>query len=70
MTDYEWDTGDAAVWLAGIEFPQIVIPASHDGRNVGCVHFRRHFGELFSRFRAGFDPGREERLRAIESGWP
>ena len=63
-TGYEWEYEEAAVWLAGIEFPKIVIPGNHDGRNVGRVHFRRLFGEPFSRFRAGFEPERAERLRA------
>ena len=49
-TGYEWEYEEAAAWLAGIEFPQIVIPGNHDGRNVGRIHFRRHFGEPFSRF--------------------
>src|SRR5436190_9551833 len=63
-TGYEWEYDEAAAWLAGIEFPQIVIPGNHDGRNVGRVHFRRHFGDPSSRFRAAFDPERAERLRA------
>jgi 3',5'-cyclic AMP phosphodiesterase CpdA len=63
-TGYEWEYAEAAEWLAGIEFPQIVIPGNHDGRNVGRVHFRRYFGEPFSRFRAAFNAERAERLRA------
>ena len=63
-TGYEWEYEEAAAWLAGLEFPQIVIPGNHDGRNVGQVHFRRFFGDPFSRFRAAFDPERAERLRA------
>jgi 3',5'-cyclic AMP phosphodiesterase CpdA len=63
-TGYEWEYEEAAAWLRTIEFPQIVIPGNHDGRNVGRVHFRRLFGEPFSRFRAGFDDERAERLRA------
>jgi 3',5'-cyclic AMP phosphodiesterase CpdA len=63
-TGYEWEYEEAAAWLRTIEFPQIVIPGNHDGRNVGRVHFRRLFGEPFSRFRAAFDEERCERLRA------
>jgi 3',5'-cyclic-AMP phosphodiesterase len=63
-TGYEWEYEEAAAWLSAIDFPQIVIPGNHDGRNVGRVHFRRLFGEPFSRFRAAFDEERAERLRA------
>jgi 3',5'-cyclic-AMP phosphodiesterase len=63
-TGYEWEYQAAADWLAPIEFPKIVIPGNHDGRNVGRVHFRRQFGEPFSRYRAAFEPERAERLRA------
>lgn len=63
-TGYEWEYEEAAEWLSTIDFPQIVIPGNHDGRNVGRVHFRRLFGEPFSRFRAAFDEERSERLRA------
>jgi Icc protein len=63
-TGYEWEYEEAADWLSTLEFPQIVIPGNHDGRNVGRVHFRRLFGEPYSRFRAAFEPDRAERLRA------
>jgi 3',5'-cyclic-AMP phosphodiesterase len=63
-TGYEWEYAAAAEWLAAIDYPQIVIPGNHDGRNVGRVHFRAYFGEPFSRFRAAFEPERAERLRA------
>jgi Icc protein len=63
-TGYEWEYAEAADWLATIDFPQIVIPGNHDGRNVGRVHFRSHFGEPYSRYRAEFEPDRAERLRA------
>jgi 3',5'-cyclic-AMP phosphodiesterase len=63
-TGYEWEYEEAADWLRTLEFPQIVIPGNHDGRNVGRVHFRRLFGEPYSRFRAAFEPDRAERLRA------
>jgi len=63
-TGYEWEYEEAATWLRTLEFPQIVIPGNHDGRNVGRVHFRRLFGEPYSRYRALFEPERAERLRA------
>jgi len=63
-TGYEWEYDEAAAWLSTIDFPQIVIPGNHDGRNVGRVHFRRLFGEPYSRFRAAFDQERSERLQA------
>jgi 3',5'-cyclic AMP phosphodiesterase CpdA len=63
-TGYEWEYDEAAEWLATIDFPKIVIPGNHDGRNVGRVHFRRRFGEPFSRYRAVFEAERAERLRA------
>jgi 3',5'-cyclic AMP phosphodiesterase CpdA len=63
-TGYEWEYEEAAVWLRTLEFPQIVIPGNHDGRNVGRVHFRRLFGDPYSRYRAAFEPERAERLRA------
>lgn len=63
-TGYEWEYEEAADWLRTLEYPQIVIPGNHDGRNVGRVHFRRLFGEPYSRFRAAFEPERAERLRA------
>jgi 3',5'-cyclic AMP phosphodiesterase CpdA len=61
---YEWEFEEAAWWLAQIEPPKMVIPGNHDSRNVGYVHFRRHFGERYSRYRQAFDPVRAERLRA------
>jgi 3',5'-cyclic AMP phosphodiesterase CpdA len=61
---YEWEYEEAARWIERIEFPKIVIPGNHDSRNVGYVHFRRLFGDPYSRFRAPFDPVRAERLQA------
>ena len=61
---YEWEYEEAARWVDKIEFPKIVIPGNHDSRNVGYVHFRRHFGEPYSRYRAEFDSVRAERLQA------
>jgi 3',5'-cyclic-AMP phosphodiesterase len=63
-TGYEWEYEEAAEWLATIEFPKIIIPGNHDGRNVGRVHFRRLFGDPFMRYRQPFKPERAERLGA------
>ncbi len=61
---YEWEFEQAAEWLGQIEAPRVVIPGNHDSRNVGYIHFRRLFGERFSRFRKAFDSERAERIRA------
>lgn len=61
---YEWEFEEAAGWLNALESPMVVIPGNHDSRNVGYIHFRKHFGDRFSRFRRAFDPVRGERLRA------
>ncbi len=61
---YEWEFEQAAGWLEQIEAPRVVIPGNHDSRNVGYIHFRRLFGERFSRFRKAFDSERAERIRA------
>jgi 3',5'-cyclic AMP phosphodiesterase CpdA len=61
---YEWEFEEAAKWLARIEAPKVVIPGNHDSRNVGYLHFRRLFGERYSKRRIEFDPLRVERLRA------
>ncbi len=61
---YEWEFEEAARWLELIEPPKVVIPGNHDARNVGYIHFRRHFGDSFSRYRQAFDPLRAERLLA------
>jgi 3',5'-cyclic-AMP phosphodiesterase len=61
---YEWEFEQAARFVDSIAFPKIVIPGNHDGRNVGYVHFRRFFGDPFSRHRGEFDVERAERLDA------
>lgn len=61
---YEWEFEQAAEWLGQIEAPKVVIPGNHDSRNVGYIHFKRLFGERFSRFRMAFEPDRAERIRA------
>ena len=61
---YEWEYEQAAEWVARIEHPKIVIPGNHDSRNVGYVHFRRLFGDPYSRYQATFDEERAERLLA------
>lgn len=55
---------EAAGIVAQIEPPKVIIPGNHDARNVGWVHFERHFGSRHSRYRAGFEPERAERLQA------
>ncbi|TMK73050.1 MAG: metallophosphoesterase [Actinobacteria bacterium] len=61
---YEWEYEQAAEWVGRIEHPKIVIPGNHDSRNVGYMHFRRLFGDPYSRYQATFDPERAERLQA------
>jgi Icc protein len=61
---YEWEYEEAARWIEKIEFPKIIIPGNHDSRNVGYMHFRRFFGDPYSRYQASFDPVRAERLQA------
>jgi 3',5'-cyclic-AMP phosphodiesterase len=61
---YEWEFEEAAHWVSMIEVPTVIVPGNHDSRNVGYMHFERHFGERFSRQRFAFDPERAERLRA------
>ncbi|MDP9023184.1 MAG: metallophosphoesterase [Actinomycetota bacterium] len=61
---YEWEFEEAGRWLGAIEAPTVVVPGNHDARNVGDLHFRRLFGDRFSRHRQAFDPARAERLQA------
>jgi 3',5'-cyclic-AMP phosphodiesterase len=61
---YEWEYEEAVSWLEQIEPPKVVIPGNHDYRNVGYIHYKRHFGESFSRAQQTFDPVRAERLVA------
>jgi 3',5'-cyclic-AMP phosphodiesterase len=61
---YEWEYEEAARWVEKTEFPKIIIPGNHDGRNVGYVHYQRYFGDPFSRYRQAFDSERAERLQA------
>jgi 3',5'-cyclic AMP phosphodiesterase CpdA len=61
---YEWEYEEAAQWVESIEFPKVIIPGNHDARNVGYLHFKRHFGEPWPRYRQAFDAERAERLLA------
>jgi 3',5'-cyclic-AMP phosphodiesterase len=61
---YEWEFEQVAGWLGRLEAPKVVIPGNHDSRNVGYVHFKRRFGDRYSRYRQAFEPERRERLRA------
>ena len=61
---YEWEFEEAADWIRRFEAPTVVVPGNHDSRNVGYIHFKRLFGERFSKWRTPFEPMRAERLRA------
>jgi Icc protein len=61
---YQWEYEEAVGWLERMEAPRVVVPGNHDSRNVGYVHFERHFGKRFSTHRQAFEPERAERLRA------
>ncbi len=61
---YEWEFQQAAEWLGRIDAPMVMIPGNHDARNVGYLHYRRLFGDPYSRYRQAFDDERAERLRA------
>ncbi len=61
---YEWEFEEAERWLRSVDAPMVVVPGNHDARNVGDLHFRRLFGDRFSRYRQAFDPARAERLQA------
>lgn len=61
---YEWEFEEAGRWLRRVDAPMVVVPGNHDARNVGDLHFRRLFGDRFSRHRQAFDPARAERLQA------
>ena len=61
---YDWEFEDAAKWLTQIELPTVIVPGNHDSKNVGYIHFKRYFGDRFSRYREAFEPERAERLAA------
>jgi 3',5'-cyclic-AMP phosphodiesterase len=61
---YEWEFEEAARWLSQIDAPKVVVPGNHDSRNVGYLHFRKYFGERYSKLRQGFDEERAERIKA------
>jgi Icc protein len=61
---YDWEFEEAAGWLEKLEPPKLVIPGNHDSKNVGYIHFKRYFGDRFSRYRHAFEPERAERLAA------
>ncbi|MEX0657560.1 MAG: metallophosphoesterase [Egibacteraceae bacterium] len=60
---YAWEYEEAVSWLAQLTAPTVVVPGNHDSRNVGYVHFLRHFGGRFLRRRLELEPLRSERLR-------
>jgi Icc protein len=61
---YPWEYEEAASWIERFSAPKVVVPGNHDARNIGYVHFQRHFGDLNSSYRQKFDELRAERLRA------
>jgi putative phosphoesterase len=61
---YDWEFEDAAKWLTQIELPTVIVPGNHDSKNVGYIHFKRYFGDRFSRYREAFEPERARRLAA------
>ncbi len=61
---YEWEYDQAADWIARFHAPAVVVPGNHDARNVGHLHFERHFGPRFSRYRQILADERAERLQA------
>jgi 3',5'-cyclic AMP phosphodiesterase CpdA len=61
---YEWEFEEAVKWLDLLEPPKVVIPGNHDARNVGYLHFQRHFGDSFTRYRQAFERERAERMLA------
>ena len=61
---YEWEFAEAAEWISQFEAPAVVVPGNHDGRNIGYVHFQKHFGDRYSRFRLAFEDQRAERIQA------
>ncbi len=61
---YQWEFEEAAGWIERFDAPTVVVAGNHDSRNLGHLHFRRHFGERFTRHREPFQPQRAERLGA------
>lgn len=64
LTDhgYEWEYDEARRYLAEIEAPLVVVPGSDDSRNVGYVHYQRHFGERHTAHRLELEGSRAETL--------
>ncbi|MEX2619688.1 MAG: metallophosphoesterase [Egibacteraceae bacterium] len=61
---YGEEFAEAAGWIGRLEAPVVVVPGNHDARNLGNVHFERHFGARFSALRLPLSPERAERIRA------
>src|ERR671936_285859 len=61
---YEWEFEEAVKWLDLLEPPKGVVPGKHDAPNVGYLHFQRHFGDSFTRYRQAFERERAERMLA------
>jgi 3',5'-cyclic-AMP phosphodiesterase len=61
---YEWEFAEAAGWIGRFDVPRVVVAGNHDARNIGYIHFQRHFGDRYSCYRQHFDDERAERLQA------
>ncbi len=61
---YKWEFDEAADWIGRLDAPTVVVPGNHDSRNVGHLHFERHFGPRFIRYRLILEDERAERLQA------
>jgi Icc protein len=61
---YEWEFAEAAGWIGRFDAPRVVVAGNHDARNIGYIHFQRHFGDRYSCYRQHFDDERAERLQA------
>jgi Icc protein len=61
---HEQQFDEAAEWLARIDSPTVVVQGNHDARNLGHLHFERHFGDRFTHRRLAFDDERAARVGA------
>lgn len=59
---YEWEYEEALSWLGQIDAPRVLVPGSHDSRNVGYLHFERLIGPRFSTWYGPLEDVRAERV--------
>lgn len=59
---YEWEYDEALEWLQRLDAPRVLVPGSHDSRNVGYVHFERLVGPRFSTWYTPLEDERAERI--------